>query len=394
MALTETALRAAKPREKSYRINDSNGLFAEVKPTGAISLRVRYSYRGRDSLITVGKWPFMTIREARDKCYELKRLIANGIDPAKVAKYEETAEARRVPTYGDVAAEWLAKKQAETTNKKNRWILESRLTRFILPHVGEMVPDEISAPVILSEILRPIEATGKLETARRVLQMVGQIFRYGIITGRATRDPSSDLRGALLTPPPNHYAYITDRAQFAVLLRQIDDYGGSIVVREALRLLSLTFVRPGELRSAEWAEFRGDEWIIPAAKMKMKREHVVPLSRQAAEVVEGLRQFTGAGRYLFPGARTASRPISDATIIRALRLMGYEPGEMSAHGFRHTASTILNESRKWTPDAIERQLAHADSDKIRAVYNYAEYLDERREMMQWWADFLDELRDS
>lgn len=273
-----------------------------------------------------------------------------------------------------------------------------RLGKHILPAIGEMPPDEINAPLLLMKIVRPIEAAGHYETAHKVIAQCGQIFRYAIATGHATRDPSADLRGALITAPSGHYAHIIDAKRFGALLRAIYGYEGSHIVRGAMCLLSLTFVRPGELRHAEWPEIDLDaaEWKIPAEKMKMKRPHIVPLSRQAVEILEGMRSFTGAMRYVFPSARsyTGTRPMSDVAIHAALRSMGFAKGDMTAHGFRHSASTFLNESALWSSDAIERQLSHIDSDKIRATYNYAEYLPERRKMMQWWADWCDAQRES
>jgi integrase len=244
-----------------------------------------------------------------------------------------------------------------------------------------------------------LEGHGTIETAHRVHQIIGQIFRYGVATGRATRDPSADLRGALQAVKEKHFASITDTKQLGGLLRAIDSYTGSITVRVALQLQAYVFVRPGELRHAEWSELALEsdkkEWRIPAEKMKMKQYvHVVPLSIQAISLFERMKDISGHGRYIFPSARTrsGSRPLSDAALVAALRAMGYSGEEMSAHGFRHTASTLLNESGLWSGDAIERQLAHVDRNRVRAVYNAAEYLPERRRMMQWWADYLDELK--
>lgn len=257
--------------------------------------------------------------------------------------------------------------------------------------------NEIDAPLVLRKVIEPIQAEGHVETAHRVLSMIGQVFRWAIVRGYATRDPSRDLQGALQKRSHAHYGNITDRAAFGVLLRNIADYRGGVVVREALTLQYLTFVRPGELRHAEWTEVDVPSaiWKIPAAKMKMKSaDHIVPLSRQALDVFARMRHISGRGRYVFPSIRshTGSRPLSDMAMLAALHTMGYEPGQMTAHGFRHSASTFLNESGLWSPDAIEKQLAHEGVDAIRATYNYAKYLDERRRMMQWWADWCDEVR--
>jgi integrase len=261
----------------------------------------------------------------------------------------------------------------------------------VFPWLGGRPVGEISAAELLT-VLRRVESRGALETAHRIHQVYGQVFRYAIATGRAQRDPSADLRGALPPVQEKHHAALTDPKQVGALMRSINGYQGSFVVRCAMRLASLAFVRPGELRRAEWSEFDldGGTWRIPAARMKMPTEHLVPLSRQAAEILRELHPLTGAGRYVFPGARTAGRPMSENAITAALRRMGYERTQMTAHGFRTLASTLLNEMG-WPADAIERQLAHAERDGVRDAYNRAEYLAERRRMMQAWADYLNAL---
>lgn len=395
--LTEAMLSKAEPQAKAYRLMDTDGLFAEVRPSGGISFRVRYWYHGRDTIITIGKWPYMRLKEAREQCDEIRRQLAHGIDPRAVAEYERTADARRLPTFEELARQWVEGKIAETQSEKQRYVLTMRLEKRIFPVIGHLGMDEIDAPLILREVIEPIQAEGHIETAHRVLTMIGQVFRWAIVRGHATRDPSRDLQGALQRRSHVHYGSITDRASFGVLLRNIADYRGGVIVREALTLQYLTFVRPGELRRAEWTEIdiSSATWKIPAAKMKTKKsDHIVPLSRQALDVLERMRQISGRGRYIFPSIRalSGSRPLSDMAMLGALRTMGYEPGQMTAHGFRHSASTFLNESGLWSPDAIEKQLAHEGVDAIRAVYNYAKYLDERRRMMQWWADWCDETR--
>ncbi len=392
--LTESMLKTVEFRDKPYRIKDTGGLFAEVRPSRSIVFRMRYWYHQRDSLITFGEWPHVKLREAREKRDEIKRLLSNDIDPAALKSYERTATDRRLPTFGEIAREWLEKNKAESRSEKMKYANEMRLDKYIMPVLADLIPDEITAPVILNEIIRPIEVAGHVETAHRVLNLCGQVFRYGVASGRASRDPSGDLRGALLASPVNHYPHITDKGKLGDLLRAIDGYDG-LLVRNALRLLMLTFVRPGELRQAEWVEidFDAQEWRIPASKMKMKRPHVVPLSTQAIELLERMKPQIGRGRYIFPSARTTSgsRPMSDAAMLVALRSMGYTNDELVPHGFRHTATTLLNESGLWSPDAIERQMAHVDRNKVRAIYNSAEYMPERRRMMQWWADFLSDL---
>ena len=395
MAITETMLKAAEFKDKAYRIKDTGGLFAEVRPSRSIVFRMRYWFHGRDTLMTFGEWPHIKLKDAREKRDEIRRLLANDIDPTALQKYESSAHERRVPTFGEIAGEWKAKKMTESRSEKTKYTVEMRLDKYILPVLADMLPDEITAPIILNEIIRPIEAAGHPETAHRVLNICGQVFRYGVATGRASRDPSGDLRGALLATPVRHYAYITDKAKLGALLRAIHGYEG-LVVKNAMILLSLTFVRPGELRKGEWNEIDLDaaEWRIPAPRMKMKRPHIVPLSTQAVELLANLHKQTGRGKHLFPSGRmpSGSRPLSDAAMTAALRTMGYSNADIVPHGFRHTASTMLNESGLWSVDAIERQLAHEDRNRVRATYNYAEYLPERRKMMQWWADYLNGLR--
>jgi integrase len=355
--------------------------------------------KGKENILTLGDYPLVTLKEARIKRDEARRQIQDGTDPAIQRDIERREDS--APVFADVALEYMAKKQKESLSEKSRYALEMRVRKYILPFLGNLQPDEITAPLILN-VLRRLEGRGTLETAHRVHQIISQIFRYGIATGRAARDPAADLRGALQAVPERHFASITDVKQLGGLLRAIDGYAGSMAVKTALRLLAYTFVRPGELRRAEWTELNLEsdkkEWRIPAEKMKikkMKRLHIVPLSSQAVSLFEQMTDVSGRGRYVFPSARTVSgsRPLSDNALVAALRSLGYTGDEMTAHGFRHTASTLLNESGLWSPDAIERQMAHADSNRVRAVYNAAEYMPERRRMMQWWADYLDGLRE-
>ncbi|MDR3076380.1 MAG: integrase arm-type DNA-binding domain-containing protein [Synergistaceae bacterium] len=395
MPLTELEIKNARPKEKAYRLPDASGLYLDVRPTGKRVWRVKYKMMGKENTLTLGEYPLVTLRQAREKRDEARRLIINGVDPA-VRRDMERLESD-MPTFGDIALEYMAKKQKESTSAKARYALEMRMRKYILPFLGNMPPDGITPPQILN-VLRRLEGRGTLETAHRVHQIIGQVFRYGVATGRAARDSSADLRGALGSVPEGHFASITDAQKLGGLLRAIGGYTGSVAVRTALQLQAYVFVRPGELRHAEWAELYlgGDkkEWRIPAEKMKMKRPHIVPLADQAVLLLDKMRNISGHGRYIFPSARTrsGSRPLSDNAFVAALRSMGYSGEEMTAHGFRHTASTLLNESGLWSGDAIERQLAHVDRNRIRAVYNAAEYLPERRRMMQWYADYLDGLR--
>lgn len=392
MALTELEIRNARPGEGPVRLRDEKGLYLDVRPTGKKVWRMRYKFRGKENTLTFGEYPLVGLKEARSKREDVRRLLMEDKDPA-LERDQKRADAPG-KTFSDLALEWLQKKKLESQSEKYRYSLEMRLEKHILPFIGHFPPDDIGAPQLL-QIARRLEAAGTIETAHRVINICGQVFRYGVATGRAARDPAGDLRGALQTTPIRHFASIKEPDKFGMLLRAIDSYTGGLVVRCAMKILALTFVRPGEMRTAEWGEIDLDkaEWRIPGEKMKMKRMHLVPLSTQAVEVFVLLKAETGHGRYVFPSARSrsGSRPMSDAAVVAALRAMGYGQDEMSAHGFRHTASTLLNESGLWSPDAIEAQMAHSETNKVRGTYNHAKYLPERRRMMQWWGEFLSKL---
>jgi integrase len=333
-------------------------------------------------------YPAVSLKDARVRRDEAKKLLARGVDPSA---RRQTAKIARLDTFKSVADEWMAlqaKKQATATAIKTRWMLE----HFLIPAIGSLPIGEIAAPELLA-MLRKIEARGTHETAHRVKQLAGRVIRFAVATGRAARDPTYDLRGALAPVVTRNHAAITEPARIGELLRAIGDYQGYPVTASALKLAPLVFVRPGELRGAEWTEFDLDagEWRIPASRMKMREAHVVPLSKQAIEILRELKALTGAGRYLFPSLRTRDRPMSNNTINAALRRLGYSKDEMTGHGFRALASTCLNE-QGWAPDVIELQLAHAERNKVRAAYNRASRLAERRKMMQAWADYLERLR--
>jgi integrase len=335
--------------------------------------------------------PDVPLKIARDKRDDARRQIAAGIDPSLQRKAHKAVKvAGAANSFEVVAREWLAKFSPNWVASHSDKIIR-RFERDIFPWLGNRPIAEISAPELLAA-LRRIESRGALETAHRALQNCGQVFRYAVATGRAERDPSGDLRGALPPAKAKHHASITEPKAIGAMLRTIDGYQGSLVTKCALKLAPLVFVRPGELRKAEWAEFNLDaaEWRIPAARMKMREQHIVPLSTQAIVILRELHPLTGNGRYVFPGARTNGRPMSENTVNAALRRLGYKGDEMTGHGFRSMASTLLNE-RGWHRDAIERQLAHAERDNVRAAYNYAEHLPERRKMMQAWANYLDDL---
>lgn len=391
MALSDTAIRRVKVRDKARKLFDGHGLYLLVTPTGGKCWRLKYRYGGKEKLLALGAHPEVSLKEARARCHEARRKLAAGIDPGAERKAAKAARvARETGGFEAVGREWFEKFSRAWVAEHAATVIR-RLEHDVFPWLGARPIGEITAPELLA-VLRRIEARGAIEVAHRVKQIVGQVFRYAVATGRAQRDPTGDLRGALPPTVEKHHAALTKPADVAGLMRAIDGYQGSFVVRCALRLLALTFIRPGELRKAEWTEFDLDEgiWRIPAERMKMRAEHLVPLSRQAVEALRELQPLTGSGRYLFPGARSAGRPMSENTICAALRYLGYERGQMTAHGFRTLASTLLNEMG-WSADAIERQLAHAERDEVRGAYNRAEYLAERRRMMGAWADYLDGL---
>ncbi|MCS5710442.1 phage integrase central domain-containing protein [Candidatus Berkiella aquae] len=391
MALSDTKVRSLKPREKAYKVADEKGLYLQITPTNAKYWRFKFRFAGKEKKLALGVYPDVSLADARNKRDEARKLLANDVDPSFHKKEKKRSlKLLAENSFESVALEWHIKFSNKWTPDHADRILQ-RLKKDVFPWIGNRPISGINAPELLS-VLRRIEDRGAIETAHRTLQNCGQIFRYAIATGRAERDISSDLRGALQPVKQRHHASITDPKAIGSLLRAINDYQGHFVTKCALRLAPLVFVRPGELRQAEWAEFNFEtnEWHIPAQKMKMREKHIVPLSRQALTILNELKPLTGNGKYLFPGIRTPNRPMSNNTVLGALRRLGYTSDEMTGHGFRSMACTLLNE-QGWNRDAIERQLAHAERNSIRAAYNYAEHLPERRKMMQKWADYLDEL---
>lgn len=390
--LTDRSIRALQATQKPRRAFDGGGLYLEVAPTGARYWRLKYRYGGKEKRLALGVYPEISLTEARGKRDDARALLRQGKDPGAVKKSERLrASVGAAESFEAVAREWLDKQKAKmssATFAKAVWTFED----LLFPWLGSQPVRSISATELLTT-LRRIEARGRYETAHRAKQRASQIFRYAIATGRADRDPAADLRGALHPVVSSKRAAITDPSKVAELVRAIDGYSGQLVTCIALKLAPMLFVRPGELRQAEWAEINLDQaiWRIPTSKMKMREEHVVPLPAQAIELLRSLQPLTGRGRYVFPGVRSTSRPMSENTITAALRGLGYDRYTMTAHGFRALASTRLNEMG-WAPDLIERQLAHVERNKVRSVYNRAQYLDERRVMMQKWADYLDGLR--
>lgn len=390
--LTDLQIRSAKAPEKEVKLFDGGGLFLSVTPSGGKLWRLKYRFGGLEKKLSLGAFPAVSLADARREREKVRQFLAQGLDPSEVRKEQQRTGQQEGETFKALAGEWISLQQGAWVPSHTETII-ARLEAYIYPHIGARPVSEITPPELLS-VLRRIEAKGTIETARRVKQICGQIFRYGVGVGRCERDPSADLRGQLAKKPKvKHMAAITDRKEVAALLRALDDYAGALVTRCALRLAPLVFVRPGELRGMEWAEIDIEAalWTIPAEKMKMRKTHSVPLSRQVLAILEDIRPLTGGGRYVFPSARTTARPMSNMAINAALRRMGFTKEEMTGHGFRSTASSLLHEAG-WDSTLIELQLAHRDTNTIRAIYNRAERLDERRKMMQSWADYLDALK--
>lgn len=386
MPLTDTKIRNTRAKEKDLLLVDHNGLYLAVKKNGSKLWRYRKMMKGKTIMLSIGSYPEISLADARATCLEYNKLVAKGIHP-RAELDKPTGD-----TFETVAREWHEKHQVKWGEVHRAKIIR-RLEKDIFPFLGNEIITQIQPQDIL-RVLRIMENRNATDLAHRMHQVIGQVFRYAVATGRADRDNSADLKGALTPVRHKHHASLTDPKEIAQLLRAIEGYQGSHVVRCALRLSPLLFVRPGELRHAEWSEidYRAKEWRIPASKMKMKIQHLVPLAKQSIAILEELRPLTGDGKYLFPG-RVSSRPMSENTVNAALRYLGYDTKQQqTAHGFRSMASTLLNE-QGWNRDAIERQLAHAERDGVRAAYNFAEYLPERRKMMQAWANYLDQLRE-
>ena len=387
--LSDMQVVKVKPQSKQLTIFDGGGLFLLVTPSGGKLWRFKYRFEGKEKLISLGAYPEISLAEARQRREEARKQLAHGIDPGALRKAQKQAETEETETFEVIGCEWHTKFTA-TWAPGHAVKIMSSLKRDVFPWIGGRPIKELKAPELLS-VLRRIESRGTLETAHRVRGLFGQILRYAVATGRAERDAAADLRGALPQPNEKHHAAIIEPKEIGPLLRAIEGYQGHFVVKCALRLAPMLFVRPGELRQAEWAEIDLDEavWNIPAIKMKMKEPHLVPLSSQAAEILRELQPLTGAGRYVFPSARSFTRPMSNNAVLAALRRMNYDKDTMSGHGFRAMARTILDEVLQVRPDFIEHQLAHAVRDPNGRAYNRTAHLVERRKMMQLWADYLD-----
>ena len=394
MGLTAVAIKAAKGRDKPYKLTDGDGLFLYVTPNGGRYWRMNYRHLGKQKTLAFGVYPDTGLADAREQRDAARKLLARGEDPAERIKLDRIAATVAASnSFKAVADEWLVKVELEdrsaATMKKLRWLLD-----FINASVGKRPIASISAQELLV-MLRKMEGKGKYETAKRLRSTCSQIFRYAIATARAERDVAADLRGALIAPKPVHRAAITGAHEAGGLLRALDAFEGHANTRAALRLLPHVFVRPGELRYAEWADFDFDKalWTIPPHKTKMRRAHTIPLSRQALAILATIEHDAEYSRFLFPSLRSVDRPMSENTINAALRRMGFAQDEMTGHGFRAMAATLLNEMGLWHPDAIERQLAHCDNNAVRRAYTRGEYWDERVRMMQHWSDHIDFLRD-
>lgn len=394
MALTDTAIKNAKPEAKQRKLYDERGLFLLISPKGGKWWRFKYLFDGKEKLLSLGTYPDVSLKDARDRRDEARKQVASCIDPGEHRKAKKTAKiANQANSFEVVAREWYAKHSPNWSSSHGGKIIRL-FERDIFPWIGGSPVSDINAPQLL-EVIRRIEKRGALDTAHRALGNCGQVFRYAVATGRAERDPTGDLRGALPPVKGSHFAAVTDPQMAAGILRALDTYEGTLVVRCALRLAPLFFVRPGELRHAEWTDVDLDiaEWRYTVSKTNT--QHIVPLSRQAVEILREIHPLTGRGRYVFPSARNpkGDRPMSDNAILSAMRRMGIEKDEMSGHGFRAMARTILDEVLGFRPELIEHQLAHAVRDPLGRAYNRTVHLQERHKMMQEWADYLDKLKD-
>ncbi|MDA8093180.1 MAG: integrase arm-type DNA-binding domain-containing protein [Betaproteobacteria bacterium] len=396
MALTDTAIRTAKPSTKPKKMADERGLYLLLNPNGSRWWRWDYRFAGKRKTLSVGVYPDTGLKEAREKAADARKTLAEGVDPSLARKAAKTASMEaNGRTFEAVARTWYAlayKDKSESTKEKTL----RRLEKDVFPVLGHLPVSEITAPTIKT-LIRSIGQRGALDIAKRVFNYVGRILRYAESEGMIERDPSSAIDLSLVLPnrPVKHHAALTDPLEAGALMRSIGEFQGSFITVCALRLLALTFVRPGELRHAEWAEIdlESATWNIPGPRMKMKEPHIVPLSTQAVAILTELHRLTGQGKYAFPANHTSLRPISENTANMALRRMGYTNEDMTSHGFRAMARTLLAERLGFKPEVIEHQLAHQVPDTLGKAYNRTRFLDERRAMMQAWADYLDKLKE-
>ena len=392
-SLTDLKIKNAKPASKPYKIFDGDGLFLFIHPAGGKLWRLKYRFGGIEKTLSLGKYPQNTLSDARSKRLEAKRKIDAGIDPGEQKKARKAEQIELTEnTFENIAKEWHHKNLDQWTKGYAQTIIK-RLQRDVFPLIGHKPIAKIKPSEILS-VLETVEARGAIELTHRLKILCGQIFRFAISCDKAENDPTVNLKGSLKPVPTKHHAAFTDPENISGLMRAIDGYQGTFIVKCALQLSPLFFVRPGELRQAEWSEidFESALWTIPAERMKMRASHIVPLSRQAIEILKSLHPFTGNAKYVFPSARSDERPMSNNAILAALRRMGFENDEMTPHGFRAMARTILDEVLQIRPDFIEHQLAHAVRDPNGRAYNRTSHLEERKRMMQVWADYLDGIK--
>ena len=391
MPLTDVTVRTAKPRDRTYKLSDSGGLYVEITPAGGKRWRWKYRIEGREKLLSMGVYPDVPLVAARGRRDDARKLLASGVDPsvhrqaAKAAQAESAANSFEV-----IAREWFVKHQSGWAESHSSKLL-TRLEKDVFPYIGSRPISEITAPELL-KALRRIEERGALETAHKARFSCGQVFRYAIATGRTERDISADLRGALPPVVVKHIASITDPALVGPLLRVLDGYQGTLVVRAALKLAPMFFMRPVELRTAQWADIDLEKGEWRPFVSKVKKDHIVPLATQAIQILKELHPLTGRGRFVFEGARSIKRPMSANTVNAALRRLGIPSEELSGHGFRAMARTILDEVHEVRPDFVEHQLTHVVKDPLGRAYNRTTHLPARRKMMQLWADYLDQLR--
>lgn len=395
MALTHIQITRLQASNGALKLSDGRGLILVVQPSGTKVWRLRYRIDGKQKTLHIGTWPKVGIAEARARREEARRMIAEGTDPALVKRFGPSAAKLRITpgnSFREVSAEWIAKCERDglsaVTIDKTRWLLDKANAQL-----GNM-PIEVIRPKDVLAVLKKLESAGTLESARRLRSVMSRVFRFAVANALIERDVAADLRGAIATPKAKHLAAITTSREAGVLLRAIEGYTGHEITAIALECSAHLFVRPGELRQAEWPELDADEavWAIPGEKTKMRRPHWVPLSRQVMGKLHRLHDLTGSGRYLFPCLGKDELPMSENTVNLALRRMGFDANQMTAHGFRAMAATLLNESGMWHPDAIERQLAHLEANEVRRAYTRGEYWPERVRMMQWWSDHIEELR--
>ncbi|MGY0565723.1 MAG: tyrosine-type recombinase/integrase [Paraglaciecola chathamensis] len=391
MPLTDRQIKAAKPRDKDYKLSDERGLYLQITKAGAKSFRFKYRIHGKEKKLTLGLYPDITLQKAREKRDEARKLLADGSDPGiQKQSIKATNKLNTENSFQAIALEWFNTKQADKSEGHQRRV-KRNIESYLFPVIGHHPINDITAPIIL-DALRQIEQRGTVETAHRTKQIAGQIFRFAIATGRAERDPTPDLKGALQTPVKRHFSALTDPKDVGHLLVAIDSFTGTYTVKAALQLSALFFCRPGELRNMKWNDINYDEQRIEITAEKTHQQHIIPISKQASLILESLQPITGNGEYIFPSARGRSRCMSENAVRVALRSMGYENETMTPHGFRAMARTLLDEVLEFRVEWIEQQLAHAVKDANGRAYNRTKHLKQRTDMMQRWADYLDQLK--